>query len=463
MYVNLPMAEEIMRVIIIGAGEVGYHIAKKLSDEKKDVVLIDTDPAKIRRIGEHLDVQALLGSGTSPQMLRTAGIQEAKLLVAATDSDEVNLIACLLARSLNRYAVKIARVRNQEYLQEQSLFSQDVLGVDLIINTQNMMVKTILDLIEIPGASEVIDFVDGAVKLVSVLISQDSPLAGKTLRELGTHSRSLLIGAIVRGHRIIIPSGKDTIHPLDLIYLVVKKSDVSTTLAHLNMPTQPMKNIIVVGAGGTGMAVAQALDKPNLNVRLIDQDGEKCKTAATLLDHVIPIKGDGTDRDLLQEENAGDMDLIIALTGDEECNVLISLLGKELGTRRTITRVSKLSYMHIVSAIGLDTVINPRMSAARAILQHLRQGRILSVAPLREEQAEAIEAEALETSDIVNTPLSELNFPSGAILGAIVRGDEIIIPRGNTVVLPHDHLIIFAMQQVVSQIESLLTVKLEYF
>lgn len=452
-----------MRVIIIGAGEVGYHIAKKLSDEKKDVVLIDTDPAKIRRIGEHLDVQALLGSGTSPQMLRTAGIQEAKLLVAATDSDEVNLIACLLARSLNRYAVKIARVRNQEYLQEQSLFSQDVLGVDLIINTQNMMVKTILDLIEIPGASEVIDFVDGAVKLVSVLISQDSPLAGKTLRELGTHSRSLLIGAIVRGHRIIIPSGKDTIHPLDLIYLVVKKSDVSTTLAHLNMPTQPMKNIIVVGAGGTGMAVAQALDKPNLNVRLIDQDGEKCKTAATLLDHVIPIKGDGTDRDLLQEENAGDMDLIIALTGDEECNVLISLLGKELGTRRTITRVSKLSYMHIVSAIGLDTVINPRMSAARAILQHLRQGRILSVAPLREEQAEAIEAEALETSDIVNTPLSELNFPSGAILGAIVRGDEIIIPRGNTVVLPHDHLIIFAMQQVVSQIESLLTVKLEYF
>jgi trk system potassium uptake protein TrkA len=463
MYVNLPMAEEIMRVIIIGAGEVGYHIAKKLSDEKKDVVLIDTDPGKIRRIGEHLDVQALLGSGTSPQMLRTAGIQEAKLLVAATDSDEVNLIACLLARSLNRYAVKIARVRNQEYLQEQSLFSQDVLGVDLIINTQNMMVKTILDLIEIPGASEVIDFVDGAVKLVSVLISQDSPLAGKTLRELGTHSRNLLIGAIVRGHRIIIPSGKDTIHPLDLIYLVVKKSDVSTTLAHLNMPTQPMKNIIVVGAGGTGMAVAQALDKPNLNVRLIDQDGEKCKSAAVLLDHVIPIKGDGTDRDLLQEENAGDMDLIIALTGDEECNVLISLLGKELGTRRTITRVSKLSYMHIVSAIGLDTVINPRMSAARAILQHLRQGRILSVAPLREEQAEAIEAEALETSDIVNTPLSELNFPSGAILGAIVRGDEIIIPRGNTVVLPHDHLIIFAMQQVVSQIESLLTVKLEYF
>ncbi len=452
-----------MRVIIIGAGEVGYHIAKKLSDEKKDVVLIDTDPSKIRRISEHLDVQALLGSGTSPRMLRMAGIQEAELLAAATDSDEVNLIACLLARSLNRHAVKIARVRNQEYLQEQSLFSQDLLGVDLIINTQAMMVNTILSLMEIPGASEVIDFVDGAVKLVSFLISHDSPLAGKKLTDLRYHGENLLVGAIVRGHKILIPSGRDTIQPMDLVYLVVKKSEVNETLSCLNMPTKPMKDIIIVGAGGTGMAVAKALDKKHLNVRLIDQDGEKCKLAATLLEHVIVIKGDGGDRDLLREENAGDMDLLIALTGDEESNVLISLLAKELGTQRTITRVSKLSYMHIVSAIGLDTVINPRMSAARAILQYLRRGRIISVAPLREEQAEAIEAEALETSDIVNTPLSEVDFPSGAILGAVVRNGEIIIPRGDTIILPHDRLIIFAMQQVVNRLEGLLTVKLEYF
>ena len=452
-----------MRVIIIGAGEVGYHIAKKLSDEKKDVVLIDTDPSKIRRISEHLDVQALLGSGTSPRMLRLAGIEEAELLAAATDSDEVNLIACLLARSLNRHAVKIARVRNQEYLQEQSLFSQDLLGVDLIINTQAMMVNTILSLMQIPGASEVIDFVDGAVKLVSFLISYESPLAGKKLSDLRSHGENLLVGAIVRGHKILIPSGRDTIQPLDLVYLVVKKSEVNATLACLNMPTRPVKNIIIVGAGGTGMAVAKALDDRRWNVRLIDQDGEKCKQAATLLDHVIVIKGDGGDRDLLREENAGEMDLLIAVTGDEESNVLISLLAKELGTQRTITRVSKLSYMHIVSAIGLDTVINPRMSAARAILQYLRRGRIISVAPLREEQAEAIEAEALETSDIVNTPLSEVDFPPGAILGAIVREGEIIIPRGNTIILPHDRLIIFAMQQVVNRLEGLLTVKLEYF
>ncbi len=238
-----------MRVIIIGAGEVGYHIAKKLSDEKKDVVLIDKDPAKIRRISENIDVQALLGSGTSPRVLRQAGIQDAELLTAATDSDEVNLIACLLARSLNPSVVKIARVRNKEYLKEKSLFSQDLLGVDLIINTQNLMVSRILSLIEIPGASEVIDFLDGEVKLVSFLITNDSPLAGVKLTELRTHDPNLLVGAIVRGHKILIPSGNDAIKPMDLVYLVVKKSDVNQMLTRLGMSTRPAKNIIIVGAG----------------------------------------------------------------------------------------------------------------------------------------------------------------------------------------------------------------------
>ncbi len=452
-----------MRVIIIGAGEVGYHIAKKLSEENQEVVLIDKDPAKIRRISENLDVQSFLGSGTSPQILRGSGVEEAELLVAATDSDEVNLIACLLARNLNRHMVKVARVRNQEYLQEESLFSKDLLGVDLLINTRAMMVETILGLMEVPGASEVIDFVGGQVKVVSFLITGDSPLAGKQLSELKAYEGNLLVGAIVRGHKIVIPSGRDTIQPHDLVYFVMKKNELAATLAQFQMVTKPMKNIIIVGAGETGMALATVLEGRRLNVKLIDHDGERCKKAASLLNRVIVIRGDGADRDLLREENAGEMDLIVAVTGDEESNVLISLLAKDLGARRTITRVSKLSYMSVVSAVGLDTVINPRMAAVRAILQYIRRGRILSVAPLREEQAEAIEAEALETSDIVNTPLAKVNFPPGVILGAIIRGEEIIIPKGGTIVLPHDRIIIFAHQQVLPKLEELLTVKLEYF
>jgi trk system potassium uptake protein TrkA len=218
-----------------------------------------------------------------------------------------------------------------------------------------------------------------------------------------------------------------------------------------------------VGAGETGTALAAALDEKHLHVKLIDDDGERCKQMATILNHVITIKGDGTDRDLLREENVGNADLLIALTGDEESNILISLLAKGMGTKKTITRVSKLSYIPVVSDIGLDTVINPRMAAVRAILQHIRQGKIISVAPLREEHAEALEVEALETSDIVNTPLKDVKFPEGAILGAIVRGDDIIIPRGETVILPQDRLIIFALQQVIPELEKLLMVKLEYF
>lgn len=452
-----------MRIIIVGAGEVGYVIAKKLSEENQDVVLIDKDPKKIRRIGENLDIQTFWGSGTSPQMLRDAGIEEAEMLVAATDSDEVNLIACLLGRNLNRHMIKIARVKNREYLAEKDLFRKELLGIDLIINTRAMMVDTILGLMAVPGASEVIDFVGGRVKLISFLITGESPFAGRQLSSLKGHEGNLLVGAIVRGQKILIPSGRDTIQPNDLVYFVVRGDDVDRTLEDLKIKARPATNIIIVGAGETGMALAAALDEKHMHVKVIDEDSERCKHLATTLKRVIAIRGDGTDRDLLREENAGDADLLIALTGDEESNILMSLLARGMGTKRTITRVGKLSYIPVVSDIGLDTVINPRMAAVRAILQYIRQGKIISVAPLREEHAEALEAEALETSDIVNTPLKDLKFPEGAILGAIVRGEDIIIPRGDTVILPHDRLIVFALQQVIPSLEKLLTVKLEYF
>jgi trk system potassium uptake protein TrkA len=452
-----------MRIIIIGAGEVGYHIAKQLSEENQDVVLIDKDPKRIKRIGENLDVQTFWGSGTSPQMLRDAGIEDADMLVAATDSDEVNLIACLLARHLNRHMMKIARVKNREYLAEKDLFRKELLGIDLIINTRAMMVDMVMGLIEVPGASEVIDFVGGKVKLISFLISAESPFAGRRLSSLKGQEGNILVGAIIRGQKILIPSGRDTIQPHDLVYFVVRGTDVNRTLEDLKIRARPITNVIIVGAGETGMALAAALDEKRLHVKVIDEDPERCKQLATTFNHAIVIKGDGTDRDLLREENVGDTDLLIALTGDEESNILISLLAKGMGARRTITRVSKLSYIPVVSDIGLDTVINPRMAAVRAILQYIRKGKIISVAPLRDEHAEALEAEALETSDIVHTSLKDVKFPEGAILGAIVRGEDIIIPRGDTVILPQDRLIIFALQQVIPSLEKLLTVKLEYF
>jgi len=452
-----------MKIIIVGAGEVGYHIAEKLSGEDQDVIVIDKDPEKTRRIAESLDVQAILGSGTSPEMLKTSGIKNAEMLVAATDSDEVNLISCLLAKNLNPYIVKIARVRNSEYLDEENLFSQDLLGIHRIINPDSVMVENIRNLMIVPGASDVVHFEDGRVKLVGIMIKADSPFAGRKLLSFQELEGSLLVGAIVREQRVLIPRGEDTIRPNDLVYLVVKSDEIPYGLGFLEVEPKEGRRVIIVGAGETGSALASALEHEKMSVKIIEKDAQKCAALAEKLDKAIVIHGDGTDKDLLQEENVNGVDFMVAITNDEENNILISLLAKALGAKKMITRINKLSYISLVSAIGIDTVVSSRLSAVKAILRYIRRGRIISVAPLKGEHAEAIEAEALETSDIVNVPLAKVKFPKGTLVGAIIRGEEIIIPRGDSIIKPGDRLIILALQEALPKLEKLLTVKLDYF
>lgn len=452
-----------MKIVIIGAGEVGANIARKLSEEGQDVVIIDKDPQKIGEITENLDVQALCGSGTSPRLLRESGIQNADMLVAATNSDEVNLISCLLARTLNQYMFKVARVRNHEYLEETELFGRDLLAVDRIINPESVMVETILSLMEVPGASEIIDFVGGRVKLIGFTVHKDSPFSGQQLLSLQGMEQNLLVGAIVRGNQVLIPHGKDTIQTDDLVYVVVKNNQLNQVVEPLSIKKDTLRRVVIIGAGETGIALSRALDRRKINTKIIDKDSEICAKLAEQLEKVIVINGDGRNKNLLQEENIEDVDFMVALTGDEESNVLISLVGKALGAKRVITRVSKLSYIPLISEIGIDTVVSPRLSAISAILQYIRRGKIISVAPLKGEYAEAIEAEALETSEIVNVPLSRVKVPKGAIIGAIIRGEDIIIPCGDSIIKPKDRLIIFAAKNVIPKLEKLLTVKLEYF
>jgi len=459
----LNRGNEIVKIIIAGAGEVGFHIAQRLSEENHDVALIDKDAKHIKRVGENLDVQAFLGSGTSPRILKEAGIHDADLLVAATDSDEINLMACLMAKTLNPYLIKVARVRNEEYLQEGELFSKELLGIDHVINPQSEMVNTIQSIMEIPSASEVIDFVSGRVKLIGFVVTQDSPFVDRKLISFIDLRGSVLIGAIVRGDQVVIPRGEDVIQAGDLVYVVARTAELDETLGFLGIKQEASRRVIIVGGGQTGAALAKKMDRAKISVKIIEEESATCAGLSEMLDRVIVINGDGTDKDLLEEENVRDVDFLVAVTGDEASNILMSLLAKGLGARRTVTRISKLSYAPLMSAIGIDTVVSPRLSAVRAILQHIRPGKIISVAPLKGEQAEAIEAEALETSDIVNLPLSKVKMPKGAIVGAIVRGDEIIIPRGDSVIRPKDHLIIFALQEVLPKLERLLTVKLEYF
>ena len=457
-----------MKVIIVGAGEVGFHIAQRLSEEHQDVVLIDQNPEQIKRVADNLDVQALLGSGTSPKILKDTGIQNADMLVAATNSDEINLISCLIAKNLNPYLIKVARLRNEEYVQELPLLDKDHLGIDHVINPQIEMVHSIQRLMEIPGASEVIDFVGGRVKLIGVTVEKDSPFAGRKLLSFTKAEGEILVGAIVRTRpnfpgQVIIPHGNDSILAGDLVYLVARNAELEKTLSLFGIKEKNLSRVIIIGAGQTGQALAREMDKAKISTKIIEKDEKICAALSASLAHVTVINGDGTDKELLEEENIGSTDFVVAITGDEESNILISLLAKGLGTPKAITRVSKLSYLPLMSAIGIQSVVSPRLAAVRAILQYIRPGKILSVAPLKGEYAEAIEAEALETSDIVNKPLHKVKIPKGVIVGAIFRKDEIIIPRGDTVIKPGDRLIIFALQQVLPKLEKLLTVKLEYF
>ncbi|UCF72595.1 MAG: Trk system potassium transporter TrkA [Deltaproteobacteria bacterium] len=452
-----------MKIIIVGAGEVGFTIAQRLSEENHDVVVIEMDQNKVRQIQSVIDVQAILGSGTSPSVLQEAGIKESDIIVAATDSDEANLIACFYAQHLTDYITKIARIKNPEYMKHKEIFRQDFLNIDLIINPKSEMVASMLRLMEVPWACEVIDFVDGRIKLIGITIEDNSPVLGRTLSSLNDYQHAILVGVIVRGEKVMIPGGQDTIQPNDLIYCVARREETPHIFRLLNLREEGLSRVIIVGGGETGLDLATSLETTNINTKIIEKDGQRCLELAEKLEKVVVLNGDGTDREFLMEENVADVDIMVVLTGDEESNVLISLLGKALGAKKTVTRIGKLGYIPLVSAIGIDTVVSPRLSAIRTILQYIRKGKVISEAPLKGEGAEVIEVEALETSDIVNIPLSKVKFPKEAIVGAIVRGEEIIIPRGHNMIKPHDHLIIFALKGAIPKLEKLFTVKLEYF
>ena len=280
-----------MKIIIIGAGEVGFHIAQRLSEEGHDVVLIDKAPDMIKR---NIDVQALLGSGTSPQLLKASGLKEADMMVAATDSDEVNLISCLLAKNINPYILKVARIKNEEYIEEKELLGGDLLGIDHIINPQSAMVETIRRLMAIPGAVDVIDFVDGRVKLIGFTIAEDSPFVGRQLLSFEGLKGKLLLGAIVRGDRVVIPRGRDIIQPNDLVYVVVRNNELNYVLELFNINEESLRKVIIVGAGQTGTALATALDESKINAKIIDKDSTKCARLAEKLKRVIVIFGDGS-------------------------------------------------------------------------------------------------------------------------------------------------------------------------
>jgi trk system potassium uptake protein TrkA len=454
-----------LKILIVGAGEVGFYIASHLTLENKEVVVIDKNPDAIRRVSESLDVQVVQGSGSSPVVLEEAGIRNAEIILAVTDSDEANLVACLVANMLSPSTKKMARVRAGDFDRYHENLRENAPHIDTIINPEIEVIKTIESMMRVPGAVDVAEFADGRIRFIGIYLDKNSRLAGIKLAELPekiADSRPL-IAAVVRDEELIIPRGSDRLMPGDLVYFISEKDKLPEILSVFDKRLQPVNRVLILGGGRIGFRLAHSLEKRAVYCKIIEKKPDRCAVLAEGLNKTIVLCGDGSDQVLLAEENIQDMDVAITLTNDEETNILASLLARRMGAKECITKISKFSYFPLMKAIGIEQVVSTRLSAINTILQHIRRGKVLSSIAIKGEQAEVMEALALETSEIVDKPLKKISFPKGAIVVGIIRQEDIIIPTGESVIQPDDRIIIFAIRQAIPKIEKILAVKLEYF
>jgi len=454
-----------MNFIIIGAGEVGYHIASRLSQEKMDVVIIEKDEEKVKRVIDTLDVQTIHGSGSSIETLKQAGIEDADMIIAVTNSDEVNMISCLVASAQSKVPIKIARIRNQEYSQNSGILGEKHLNIDLTINPEMEMVKTISRLVEIPDATDIVEFAEGRVRITGIKVDPQSYVIGKKLKDLSKENlqHDIIVAAIFRNDKVIVPRGDDIIQENDLVYAVTDAKKIIPITNYFKEKEQKAQRVMILGGGDIGVELAQLFEKKGIKTKIIEPNEQRCSDIAEKLDKTIVLRGSGTDQGLLEEENIKDIDILIAVSEDEQTNIMVSLLAKRLGAKKVISLINHLTYTSLVTNIGVDVVVSPHLAAVSRILQFIRKGKVLSVASFYKENAEAIEIIAMETSDIVNKPLRNIKFPRGAIIGAVVRGKEIIIPTGDTIILPDDRVIIFTLTSVIPSVEKSLMVKMEYW
>jgi len=458
-----------MKVIVCGAGQVGHHIAKHLAGENNDVTVIDRSAELVRKLGDSLDVKAIIGHGSHPDVLEQAGVGEADMLIAVTFYDEVNMVACQVAHSLFNVPTKIARIRTQSYLEPiwRDLFSRHHMPIDVIISPEYEVAKAALRRLEVPGTFDVIPLADDLVRVAGVHITDQCPIIDTPLTQLTElfPDLNIVVCGIIRGDRMIVPGGTDSILVGDNVYFVTDKDHLERSLSVFGHEEPEARRVVIVGGGNVGLFLARDLEAshPNVNVRLIEADKARAETVADQLERAIVINGDALDSEILREASVNEAETIVALANDDEVNILSSLLAKREGCPRAITLVNNSAYKSLIDTLGIDVFIDPRETTVSTILQHVRRGRIRGLHSLADGRAEVIDAEALETSSLVGVPLRELRLPDGMIIGAIVRQGEVIIPRGDTVVKVDDRVIIFALAEMIKKVEQLFSVRLSFF
>ena len=457
-----------MNILVLGAGEVGFHIALRLASEGHDVAVVDSNKERIQRVSDTMDVRTVLGNASYPSVLESAGAENADLLIAATASDETNMLACQVAHSLFKVTTKMARIREPDFTNNMDLFGRDDLPIDLIISPEFEAAKAIVKRYQVASAMDAQGFAGDRVQLLGMMIRPKSLLAGLALEELAEVMSKNRVYVVAHEHnrKWKVPSSDTVLLAGDSVYLAVASNQIDSVVEALEGCKQDQgikRNVMIVGGGNVGYAVAQELERMGVSIKLIEYNFERAKWIADHLTSTVVLHGDALDRDLLEEEAISHMDDFLALTNDDETNILSSLIASKYKVPHVVTLVNRAIYSDLVREIGLDVIVSPRFTTSASILRHVRKGSILGMSPLGDGTLEVIEAEALATAMILEVPLKDLKLPVDTVIGAVVRGNEVIIPDGDTWIQPHDHVVLVSRADAIRDVERLFEVRLEFF
>ena len=457
-----------MKIIILGAGQVGISTAEILAKEDNDITLIDNVASQVEGLQDRLDIRTIVGSASHPSVLEQAGGPDADLILAVTDQDEVNMAACQVAYTLFRTPKKIARIRSVEYLTHREIFSDDSIPVDVIISPEQLITQHVLHLIEYPGALQVVDFAGGKIKLVGLKAYHGGPLVGRELRTIREDLPTVEahVAAIYRHDRPIIPEGDTIIEPNDEVFIVAAAPHIPIVMSEFCAVEAPVQNIMLVGAGKIGLQLARTLEQNNYQVKLVEHGAERARQVAEQLDATIVLRGDAADEDLMLQENIDAMDVFCSLTNDDEANILSAMLAKRLGAHRAMALINRSAYVDLIESSVLDVAISPSLITVGSLLTHVRRGDTIAVHSLRRGAAEAIETIAhgdATSSSVVGRRIEEISLPSGTRVGALLRNQEVIIPHHDTVIEAEDHVILFVIDKKhIRDVERLFQVKVTF-
>jgi trk system potassium uptake protein TrkA len=458
-----------MKVIICGAGQVGWQIARHLSGEKNDVTVVDRNPDLVRRATDTLDVQGVAGFASYPDVLDRAGARDADMLIAATQSDEVNMVTCQVAHSVFNVTRKIARIRSQSYLNSiySDLYRRDHMPIDVLISPEREVAEAALRRLAAPAAFDTQSFLDGGVQLLGIVLDEDCPVLNTPLRQLTdlfSTLRAIVVG-IRRGERLFAPEPGDQLFAGDQIYVVAHVEDTARAVEIFGKTERRQERIVIVGGGNVGLAVAEALEAraQKIRTKMIEKDRSRAEQAADALERTIVLNGDGLSTELLSEAGVDRADAVLAVTDDDKANILAAVRAKTSGCPYTICLINDPTLAPLMGPLSIDAYINPRATTVSSILRHIRQGRVRGVYSIGDAEAEIIEAQVLSTSPIAGKMIQDVGFPEGVLVGAVSKGGEIQRPSGDTRIDEGDVIVLFSMAADVPEVERLFQVSIDFF